>query len=865
MKIGKKIAMAMTAVMLFTSFSNVTYAKGNDYTILYVSPNGNDSAEGNIDTPLATMEGAKKKLREIKNSQGFKEDGAVVYFRGGNYQLKQSVEFTDLDSGTEEQPILYRAYRDEKVSFFGGIILDGKDFQKTTDSNILNRIVDTGARDKIYEYSLADAGVTEVLERAWRGSYSKSYLDGIVAKFPECDGDYELFIDGDAMEPAKYPNDGFMTVEKVHESCAPRHMTDAEIQTYKNKPANERATMKINLSGDYNERAKKWTNAKDMLMFGYFMEDWADATVLVDTIDANTGTIRSKYPHTYGVKEGARVYVYNLLEEVDAPGEYYVDTVTNTLYIYPPKDITNSDIKMSVLKTPLIKLDKCKYITFKNMDFSVSRTNIFNGDNCENITVDGCELSWTGDKAAYFSSGYKNGFIDCYVHDVNGGVRMVNCGDKTTLTSGECYVENCEFKDFARLTKTYNYAVQFNACVGDKTLYNEIHGATHAGFTSNGNNSLVAFNEAYDLCTETDDAGAFYVGRETLTRGNKFLYNYIHDIGTSLETSMGVRGIYLDDGFSSYDIAGNVFENVAGNAVFIGSGRDNIVYNNIFVNCLKSITGSRYGDLNGILTDIDNTTIHNTDIWKEAYPELYGMKPEDKNTPKGNVFSTNLIYNSAKPDINSTLETLGVVENNYVTKENPGFVDEGNRNYVIKSDSHIYKEIPGFTAVPFTRMGRYSDRAIDRISDSVALCINSPYAFKNGEKVTIDSNENIMSVVYDDRTYLPIRFIAESLGATVDFDDTTGIALISDGENVTEINIRNSTVKVSGESVELETPVKVEHDRTLVPMRAISELLTKKVFWDDIGFVTISDHENLFDSEKDRELIEYLYNKLTLY
>ena len=71
-------------------------------------------------------------------------------------------------------------------------------------------------------------------------------------------------------------------------------------------------------------------------------------------------------------------------------------------------------------------------------------------------------------------------------------------------------------------------------------------------------------------------------------------------------------------------------------------------------------------------------------------------------------------------------------------------------------------------------------------------------------------------------------------------------------------------MKKNGQTVE-SVEVLINNDRTMLPMRAISELLGKHVFWDDRGFVALSDIENLFNSETDAEIIDYLHSQIDIY
>ena len=84
---------------------------------------------------------------------------------------------------------------------------------------------------------------------------------------------------------------------------------------------------------------------------------------------------------------------------------------------------------------------------------------------------------------------------------------------------------------------------------------------------------------------------------------------------------------------------------------------------------------------------------------------------------------------------------------------------------------------------------------------------------------------------------LPARFVAENLGAKVDWDEANEIVTISGknlktGEEITIlINIDSDTAYVNGKEVKLDSPAFIENDRTYTPIRFISEELGADVEW----------------------------------
>ncbi|OZQ68858.1 copper amine oxidase [Paenibacillus sp. VTT E-133280] len=83
------------------------------------------------------------------------------------------------------------------------------------------------------------------------------------------------------------------------------------------------------------------------------------------------------------------------------------------------------------------------------------------------------------------------------------------------------------------------------------------------------------------------------------------------------------------------------------------------------------------------------------------------------------------------------------------------------------------------------------------------------------------------------RTLVPVRFVAESLGAKVGWESKTQTVPISRGEQSIKLTINEPVVQVDGKSVTLDTKAILSGGRTFVPLRFVSEVLGATVDWDN--------------------------------
>lgn len=84
----------------------------------------------------------------------------------------------------------------------------------------------------------------------------------------------------------------------------------------------------------------------------------------------------------------------------------------------------------------------------------------------------------------------------------------------------------------------------------------------------------------------------------------------------------------------------------------------------------------------------------------------------------------------------------------------------------------------------------------------------------------------------DGRTMVPVRFVAQELGAKVDWDNATQTVTIKRGDTVITLQIGESVAQVNGNPVTFDTKAKLTaQGRTMVPLRFVSEALGTKVDW----------------------------------
>lgn len=96
-----------------------------------------------------------------------------------------------------------------------------------------------------------------------------------------------------------------------------------------------------------------------------------------------------------------------------------------------------------------------------------------------------------------------------------------------------------------------------------------------------------------------------------------------------------------------------------------------------------------------------------------------------------------------------------------------------------------------------------------------------------GKKVTFDQEP----IIKDGRTLVPLRKIFEALNATVTWNAKDSSVKVSKGDIKIEFMIGNKKMKVGEKEITLDVEAQLINERTLVPLRAISEAMELTVDW----------------------------------
>lgn len=668
---------------------------------LFVAPpesGGSDQNPGTEASPMASLEAARDAIRALRKASGLPAGGVVVWLRAGAHRRTTTFELGPEDGGEKDKPVVYRARPSERALLTGGATLEPKAFSLVTASDPGWAALDPKAQGQVWVAHLPTHGVTDfgTLQVRTSGQSATSAL--------------ELSFDGTMMTLARWPDDGQTSGAKY-----PGYVATGELLS----------STAFELNDDRIARWAAAATAKTLWAHGYWAEWWADQHLPIASIDASTHRIELSMVPYMGLAEDHAFYVYNLLEELTAPGEYYLDRGTGRLYFWPPKPLSQGALVVSMLEAPLVRLNGTAFVRLEDLELTSGRGNLVRIDGGSDNVLRRCRLVSSGSDGVIIS-GTRNGVDRSEVAHTGDKAVVLTGGSRASLTRGENFVTQSNLHHFGRWGRTYQQGVHLSGC-GHVVAHNQIHHAPHSAIEFVGNEHTIELNEIHEVCQFSSDAGAIYSGRNWGFRGNVIRHNFLHDIDSPFP-GFGEHGVYMDDALAGVKVFGNVFYRISGYAIEHGGGRDAIMENNVMARCGAALLSDSRGiqkinaapgDSWNFLEKLGHDGVaYQAEPWASKYPELAKV-PSDWSVvgddslswryPEGSVFSRNVGFHNDAWTIeqtyggSGTFNKFAAMEGNQ-EKVEPLFVNEDELDLTIAADSPALK-IPGFQPIPFAQIG----------------------------------------------------------------------------------------------------------------------------------------------------------------
>lgn len=685
--------------------AGIVGAAGADSYCVYVRPKTQDVA---YEAEMGKGNGTRAKpyyavqlaLEDVAKNRG--DRMAEVVLLPGEYRVEATWE---LMSFGEKGGVL-RGEAGGKTVLTDAQVLGGARFKPVFEADIRARLP-PGAVDRIRVADLTDAKMTMPSVNR-KGEFS--------APLPLPD----VVVDGQRCYPAKWPNDGWAKIVRY---------VDKGSKYQKGKAVRPGPTFEY--SGD---APRRWQSAPYVWLQGYWAYDWNERVIPVEAINPEARQIQLASPHEFGVPNASanatprRWRALHLLEELDAPGEFFLDVANRKLYVFPPdgwKD-EKSEVRLSAEWRSLIFAKNTPNIALRNLVFKGCYGIMANFKGCRGVSIQNCTFTGGRDCALVLTECPDARVSECSFHDLGAGALRASAGNRRTLTSGGIVIENNRIWDCGQLAQN-SLVTDLNG-VGLVFRHNLVENVPHIAMRLGGNDNVIEYNIFRNCCRETDDASVIYKGRDPSCTGNVIRWNYFDEAHSIHSSSLGTCAVYFDDGDCGDLVYGCVFRKCGPSFVNRNGKRESMgcvfshwgfearVDNCLFIDCGAAVASAPCNDahwkktIDSMKDKLRKRVDVEGEVYTAHYPWIKGLT-----TPKPGMRRDN--YATRCAVVNGELPPRGAWKTNetYVTfTGDPGFVDAAGGNYRLRTDSEVYRKIPEFDAIPFEQMGPLSERPVPR-------------------------------------------------------------------------------------------------------------------------------------------------------
>jgi len=350
----RRIAYRLTVVFVVVAMPHWAMARD-----VYVAKVGNDANPGTREKPLASIPEAIAAMRGA--------GPGTVWIGPGEYYLEKELTLEARHAGTAERPLVLCGTEPAKVRLTGARVVGG--FRSIT-ADEAQRLISPEARRHVLVADFKAQGFPPL------GPLPEKHRDH---------GLEEVVFGDQPMQSARWPNEGFVEFDKAIDSGASGVTHWVSRMVY--RPGS------FQFPGD---RAKSWDFRRGVWLHGCWCYEWSDEVLKAASYDPATGELRLAAKHTYGIGSPWRkdskhpFYALHVFEELDQPGEYYLDRQNSRLYFWPPGDVAKTPVRLTLCRQPLVRANGSVYLTVRDLTIENGCDAGVVMSNCRHCRVENC-------------------------------------------------------------------------------------------------------------------------------------------------------------------------------------------------------------------------------------------------------------------------------------------------------------------------------------------------------------------------------------------------------------------------------------------------------------------------------------------
>ena len=531
----------------------------------FVAPAGDDGADGSQAHPFATLVRARDAVREFVRKNGRPSDGIAICLRGGAYVMRQPLMLTDEDSGTPEAPTVWCAWQDERPVLTGSFAVPP-----------LKPVADPAALARLPPAARAHVRCCDVRAAGYSAWDRPLPQYGYYVETPP--PITELYCDGHRLEPARYPNAGWL---KIKGFGTP---TDSVVQ--------------VDMD-DFDG----WKDEPDLAATGFWLWFWGDLTTPVRHVDPvrrevslemRVGVARKLVK----MREGHTFFLLNALHALDCPGEWFLDRHTGVLYVWPPA--AGTCYALSECDGPFLSATGTKNVRIEGLVFECGRLTGVSMAGCRDCVFAGNVVRRFGGTGMTAHDCMRCTFEGNVFRSFGHGALEVSGGDRKTLTHAGNLVTGNDFSTVELRRRTYAPHLHL-AGVGTEVSRNHFTDSPSSAMRLEGNDFYIVSNLVENVLLESDDQGGLDIYRNATYFGNRYCWNVWRDIGgkgSSDAVPAGQAAVRFDGNISGQTVYANRFircgRGMMG-AIQSCGGRLHVIDNNLFIDCGRAMSIVKYG------------------------------------------------------------------------------------------------------------------------------------------------------------------------------------------------------------------------------------------------------------------------------